>query len=41
LLFIGANSFTKYLFLKGFSAKPHIFVLLAPNSAVLQHSIIS
>jgi len=41
LLFIGANSFSKYLFLKSFSAKHHIFALLASNLACLQRSIIS
>jgi len=41
LLFIGANGFSKYLFLKSFSAKNRIFVLLASNLACLQRSIIS
>jgi len=41
LLFIGAKSFPKYLFLKSFSAKHHIFDLLASNLAGLQRSIIA
>jgi len=41
LLFIGANSFLKNLFLKSFGAKRHIFTLLASNLVALQRSIIS
>jgi len=41
LLFFGANSFSKSLFLKSFSAKHHIFILLALDLAGLQRSVIA